>query len=73
MLLRLIWFSVDIISLLFELIQFLLSKSSNSSIAPDNRNWSREALPDLKRTFAMVDGAGATASTIEPDYRRRLS
>jgi hypothetical protein len=59
-------FSVDFVSLLFELIQFLLSKNSNSSIAPDSRNRLRDALPDLKRTYAMVDGAG-DSSTIEPD------
>jgi hypothetical protein len=61
-----IGFSVDILALLIELIQFLLSRDSNSSFMPDNQNRLRDTLPDLKKTFGMVDGAGSS-STIERD------
>jgi hypothetical protein len=59
-------FSVDILALLVELIQFLLSKDSKTAFMPDNQNRLRDILPDLKKTFGMVDGVG-DGTTVEPD------
>jgi len=59
-------FSIDIIALLFELIQFLLSKDPHAEVKLDAKGRLREALPDLKKTFMILDGAG-DGSTIEPD------
>jgi hypothetical protein len=56
-------FSLDIISLLFELIKFLLSKTSKSAIAPDSQNRLGDALPDLKKTFSILDQVGTSTLT----------
>ncbi len=44
-------FSLDIITLLFELIKFLLSKTSKSAIAPDSQNRLRDSLTRLEENF----------------------
>lgn len=58
-------FSFDILALLIELIQYMLSKTSNSSFAADSQNRLRDALPDLKRTFGMVDQVGTSTVTAD--------
>jgi len=52
-------YTIDLLSLLVQLIQHMLSRNSKASFAVDNANRLRDALPDLRQTFAMVDSAGS--------------
>lgn len=58
--------NVDFLSLLVQLIQYMLSRNSKSSFAADNQNRLRDTLPDLKQTFAMIDAVGSR-NTVEKD------
>jgi len=59
-------YNIDLLSLLVQLIQHMLSRNSKSSFVADNHNRLRDALPDLKQTFAMVDSAGSR-NAVEKD------
>ena len=59
-------YTIDLISLLVQLIQHILSRFSKTSFGADNQNRLRDTLPDLKQTFAMVDAVGSR-DTVERD------
>jgi hypothetical protein len=59
-------YNIDLLALLVQLIQHMLSRNSKSSFVADNQNRLRDALPDLKQTFAMVDSAGSR-NAVEKD------
>jgi hypothetical protein len=66
-------FSVDLISLLFDLIKLLLSHFSETKIQSDSQNRLRDVLPDLKKTFALVDQVGTSTLTKDMEASPKLT
>lgn len=65
--------SFDLIAALFDLIKYLLSKFSKTQVEADSQNRLRDILPDLKKTFALVDQVGTKTLTKDLEATPKLT